>query len=197
MFEYLESIDRAIVVAVNGAHHPFFDQLFWNISNTLTWVPLFLFILHRVWKAYQWRNFLIFLGMAALMIAITDQTSVHLFKNVVLRYRPSHNLLIKDQLHYYMKKNGELYTGGDYGFISSHAVNFFAIALFAGMALRKHYPKMIWLLLAAAAIVCYSRIYLGVHYLTDVMCGGAWGAMWGYIFYRIYMKVKLPVPTDS
>ncbi len=197
MFEYLESIDRSIVVAINGAHNPFFDEVFWLVSKTLTWIPLYIFILHHVWKADQWRNLLVFLGMASLMVLITDQTSVHLFKNTVLRYRPSHNLLIKDQLHYYVKKNGELYTGGDYGFISSHAVNFFALALFAGMSLRKYYPKMIWILLGAAVIVCYSRIYLGVHYLSDVMCGGAWGAMWGYLFYRIYMKVKLPVQTDS
>lgn len=197
MFEYLESIDRSIVVAVNGTHNPFFDEFFWLVSSTLFWAPLYLYLLHTVWKTYRWRNFLIFLGLVALMILVTDKSSVLLFKDTVQRYRPSHNLLIKDQLHYYLKKNGELYVGGDYGFISSHATNFFAITLFAGMTLRKRYPKLIWILLGISVLVCYSRIYLGVHYLTDVLCGAVWGTIWGYIFYRIYMKVKLPVSTEE
>ncbi len=196
MFEYLESIDRDIVVAINGTHNAFFDELFWLISNTLFWSPLYIFVLHHVWKAYQWKNLLIFLGLVVLMIVITDRSSVLLFKETVQRARPSHNLLIMDQLHFYLKKNGQYYVGGPYGFISSHAVNFFAITLFAGMSLRKYYPKMIWILLTAALLVCYSRIYLGVHYLTDVTCGGLWGAAWGYVFYRIFMKVKRPVLAE-
>src|SRR6218665_3688804 len=197
MFEYLESIDRGIVVAINGTHNAFFDELFWLISDRFFWIPLYLFLLHHVWKTYKWRNLLIFFGLALLMIAVTDLSSVYLFKENIQRYRPSHNLLIKDQLHYYLKRNGELYTGGQYGFVSSHAVNFFALALYAGLSLRQQYSKMIWILLGVAVLVCYSRIYLGAHYLTDVTCGGIWGEIWGYIFYRIFKKIKLKVKVDN
>lgn len=194
MFEYLESIDRAIVLAINGTHNIVFDQFFWYVSDKIIWIPLYIYILHLVWKAQQWRNMLIFLGLAVLMIAITDLTSVYFFKETIRRYRPSHNLLLEHRLHYYQKWwNGEIYMGGDYGFVSSHAVNFFAITVFAGNVLKPNYPKMIWILLGISVLVCYSRIYLGVHYFTDVFCGGVWGAIWGYIFYRIFKKVKLPL----
>lgn len=190
MFEYLESIDRSLVVAINGAHNAFFDEFFWLVSDKFIWIPLYLFLLHHVWKAYQWRVLLLFFGLAILMIAVTDLSSVYFFKETIQRARPSHNLLIQDHLHFYVKHNGELYKGGSYGFVSSHAVNFFAIAILAGLTLRNYYPKLIWILLGIAVLVCYSRVYLGVHYPADVLCGGAWGALWGYIFYRIFIKFK-------
>lgn len=193
MFEWLESVDRAIVLAVNGAHSAFFDEFFWLVSNRFVWIPLYLIILHLVWKAYGWRNLVLFFGLAIALIAVTDLTSVYFFKETIQRYRPSHNLLLEHHLHFYKKGNGELYQGGQYGFVSSHAVNFFAICFYAGFSLRLKYPQLFWILLAASILVCYSRLYLGVHYFSDLFCGGVWGGLWGYVFYRIFKKYKKEV----
>ena len=192
MFEWLESIDRAIVLAVNGAHSAFFDEFFWIVSNRFVWIPLYLVILHLTWKAYGWRNLVLFFGLAILLVAVTDLTSVYFFKETVQRYRPSHNLLLEHHLHFYRKSNGELYQGGQYGFVSSHAVNFFAICFYAGFCLRPKYPKMFWILLAASILVCYSRLYLAVHYFSDLFCGAVWGALWGYVFYLIFKRYCRP-----
>jgi undecaprenyl-diphosphatase len=129
------------------------------------------------------------LGLIGLTLALTDLTSVHLFKNVFLRYRPSHNLLLTDHLHYYLIKPGEYYKGGEYGFISSHAANFFAIITFVSLVLRARYPKLIYPLLFIGILIAYSRIYLGVHYLSDVMVGGLVGSAIAFLVYRfIYLR---------
>ena len=80
MFEWLESIDRAIVLAVNGAHSAFFDEFFWLVSNRFVWIPLYLVILHLVWKTFGWRNLVLFFGLAIALIALTDLSSVYFFK---------------------------------------------------------------------------------------------------------------------
>ena len=127
MIEWLESIDREIVLAVNGMHSPFLDELMWLISGRLTWIPLYLYLFFIVLKEIGSKKAIVFLVFVLLSVAFSDLISVHLFKNVFLRYRPSHNLLIMDQLHFYQEAPGKFYRGGEYGFISSHAANIFAI----------------------------------------------------------------------
>lgn len=121
------------------------------------------------------QDFVMFILFATLAVIITDLVSVHLFKNVFLRYRPSHNLLLVDQLHFYQIAPGNLYQGGEYGFISSHAANFFAIATASVLVLNKAYLHLKWLLLFVGIIICFSRIYLAVHYLSDVLVGAIIG----------------------
>ena len=196
MFDFLEGIDRTIILAVNGANHPILDEFFWWVSNKLVWSPLYFLILYLVWKTYKWKGMFIFLGLALAMIAVSDAGTTYLFKETVQRYRPSHHLLLENQLHFYVKANGEVQKGGQFGFFSSHAANFVALALFAGLSLRRSYPKFLWVLLAIAALVCYSRMYLAMHYLSDVLCGAVWGAFWGYVAYRVFIKVKRSVLTE-
>jgi undecaprenyl-diphosphatase len=197
MFSWLESIDRAIILAVNGAHSAFFDEFFWMISKTLVWTPLYLLLIYLVWKSLGGKRLLIFLGTIAVLILLVDQTSVLFFKEAIQRYRPSHNTLLEHKLHYHLDANGNPYQGGQYGFVSSHAVNFFALTIFVGLTLKTYYPKLIWILLGFSILVCYSRMYLGVHYFTDVFCGGLWGALWGYIFYRIFKKITVLKSKDG
>lgn len=185
MIEFLEEIDRSIVLAINGWNNPFMDELMWWISARITWIPLYLILLYLAYKKLTFNQLFLFLGLIGLTIALTDLSSVHLFKNVFLRYRPSHNLLLTEKLHYYLIKPGEYYKGGEYGFISSHAANFFAIITFVYLVLRKTYPKLIFPLLFIGMIIAYSRIYLGVHYLSDVFVGALVGSLIAFLVHRL------------
>ncbi|WP_343748837.1 phosphatase PAP2 family protein [Fluviicola sp.] len=190
MFESLESIDRSIVLAVNGWNTPFLDQFFWIVSKTTTWIPFYLLILYFVWKKNGLKTMFIFLGMALLLVALVDSSTTFLFKETIQRYRPSHNLLLENRLHFYVKSNGDVYQGGQYGFFSSHASNNAAIALLSWFFLREFYPRLKWLLILGVGLIGFSRIYLTVHYLSDVLCGIVWGLLWAFVFWKLYQRLS-------
>jgi undecaprenyl-diphosphatase len=123
---------------------------------------------------------LIIIPLIILLITLADQSSVHLFKEVFERLRPCHNPELQEYIH--LVKG---HCGGKYGFISSHAANTFALAVFLKNIYRIRWLSV--LLLSWATIVSYSRIYIGVHYPFDVIAGVVWGALLGYGIYRLYL----------
>lgn len=188
MIDWLESIDRSIVLTVNSWHTPVLDEICWFISARWPWTPLYALLVYLCWKSFGTKKLLVFLVIVAGTIALVDITSVYFFKELFQRYRPSHNLLLTHRLHFYALAKGEYYKGGMYGFVSSHATNFFAITVLVGMSLKQWYPKLIWILAGISVIVCFSRIYLGVHYLSDVVCGAIWGSLLAYAAYRLLVR---------
>ena len=187
MFEYLESIDRSIVLTVNGWNTPFLDQFFWIVTKTITWIPFYLTLFYLIWKNYGLKTTFVFLGMTLLMVAIVDSSTTFFFKDTVMRYRPSHNLLLEKHLHYYME-DGHTYLGGKYGFFSSHASNNAAVAMLSWFFLHKFYPNLKWILIFWVALIGLSRIYLTMHYLSDVLCGVIWGILWAFVFWKLYQR---------
>lgn len=186
MIEYFEEIDRQIVLTINSWHSPIMDEVMWWISARITWVPLYLFLLYLAFNKLTKKQFVYFILFAVIAVIVADLISVHLFKNVFLRYRPSHNLLLKDHLHYYQITPGKFYQGGEYGFISSHAANFFAIATAVFLVLNKEFSKLKWFLLFVGISICFSRIYLGVHYLSDVYVGALLGCLISFLIYKFW-----------
>ncbi len=187
MLEWLEHIDRLILLAINGANSPFLDQLMWIISGKLTWIPLYLLLFYLAYKQFGIKGSLLFLCCIVLAIAIADQSSVYLFKNVFERYRPSHNLELQDSLHLYQFANGELYYGGKFGFVSSHAANFAVLTSFCLLILKRNKWLVIGLIFAHG-LVCYSRVYLGVHYPSDVTVGTLVGVLASIIPVILFRK---------
>lgn len=196
MFEYLESIDRSIVLAVNGWNTPFLDQFFWYVTQTVTWIPLYLLVAYLIWRNHGTKTTVVFLVMALLMVAAVDSTTKFFFKDTVMRYRPSHNLLLEKHLHYFME-DGHKYLGGKYGFFSSHASNNAAIALLSWFFLRGIYPHLKWILVVCVALIGLSRIYLTMHYLSDVICGVIWGILWAFLFWKLYQRFFAAKPTSE
>ncbi|MFA8449718.1 MAG: phosphatase PAP2 family protein [Bacteroidales bacterium] len=180
--DYLIHLDEKLFVFLNGIHSPFFDTLMEFITHKFTWIPLYVVFLIMGYFALKKRVWLLLLGVI-ITIVLADQASVHLFKNVFMRLRPCHNPELESVIHLV---NGK--CGGLYGFVSSHAANTFGLATFLFLVFRKHY-KYIWWVFIWAALVSYSRIYLGRHYPGDILCGAILGVVVGYIS-SFVMKIR-------
>ncbi len=162
--------DQELFLWLNSLHNPFFDELMWYVSRPMTWFPLYLLLLYLCIRHFHIRTLYVLLA-TAILIAITDVVSVRLFKEVFERLRPTHDPAIRDHVH--MVRD---YAGGTYGFISSHAANYFGLAGFFSVLFHKKVRNFTVAVMLCAALIAYSRIYLGVHYPGDVLCGAAVGA---------------------
>jgi undecaprenyl-diphosphatase len=174
----LERFDQQLFLFINSSNSPFFDQVMHAISGKLIWVPLYLTILIFLGVRYR-RKFLVILIFIILAATLSDQSSV-LIKNIVLRLRPCHQPSLEGIVHLV---NGE--CGGLYGFVSSHATNSFDVALLSLLFIKKRWYTISIILWAC--VIGYSRIYLGVHYPGDVICGSILGAFIGWSMYQLYI----------
>ena len=182
MLNKLIQLDQEFFLLLNGAGTKTFDSFFVFISSTKSAIPLFLFIIFLLIKKYRtsfWQGLVLIL----IVVSLADLTSVHAFKNVFMRLRPSHEPAMVDQIRLLVSK------GGLYGFVSSHAANFFAIAAIVSSLFseRKHLPYVLY---SWATIVAYSRIYVGKHYPLDVIGGAILGIFIAKIVWCIVLKIK-------
>lgn len=184
MFQALNQFDTSLLLYLNGLHSPFFDHVMWLASDKFIWAPLYCWFLWLLYRKYPGRFWLILVSVA-LMILVGDQLS-RLFKDMVGRYRPTHEPAIQQLVH---TVNG--YTGGAYSFFSGHATNSFAVALFMIMMLPDKRRLMLPLTLAYAVLVSYSRIYLGVHYPIDILTGAIVGSCIGWGASKAYRYTDL------
>jgi len=196
LMNWLESFDRQIVLFVNGWHSPFLDEVMWFLSGRLSLLPLYLLLLMLLKFQNTWKNTAIILVGLIVAIFLADQISVHLFKNGFERYRPSHNEELKHLLHFYEVKPGEFYQGGKYGFVSSHAANFFALISFIFPFYKEKKNWILAGLIIVGILVAISRIYLGVHYFSDVLVGALLGILIGFTI-RNLVKVIFKKNANS
>lgn len=191
MIDWLTQIDYNILLAINGFHTPFLDTLMWYISEKFTWFPLYLLLFVLVYLKYPLKQAIWFTVFGFLAVGLCDFTTTYLFKETVMRLRPSHNPILSSQLHFYQISPGNLYKGGSYGFFSGHAANSMLIAMFFIYQLQSKFKYILPPLLLWVAIVCYSRMYLGVHYPSDIVCGLIWGWLIAFLFRYCYKKLIL------
>ncbi|MEJ5304051.1 MAG: phosphatase PAP2 family protein [Bacteroidales bacterium] len=176
----LHQLDLLLLKTINGWHTPWADLLMWQVSGTLIWIPLYAFFLYVLIKAFKKQSFVILIGVI-LLITSTDQTT-NLIKHSKARLRPSHQQELSQELHYVNE-----YRGGKYSFPSGHAANTMGIALFLTLLLGRQYSSLRWIPIPWSLFVGFSRVYLGVHFPSDVLAGFLLGALWGYIWYRLIL----------
>jgi len=174
----LENLDQQLFLFLNSMNSPSWDKIMHIISGKIIWAPLYIGILIYIGIKYK-KKFLLILPFIILAVVLADQVSVQLFKNLFQRLRPCHEPSLEGMVHLV---NGE--CGGLYGFVSSHASNSFNVALISLLFIKKKWYTIS--IISWAAIIGYSRIYLGVHYPGDVICGSMVGALIGWSVYKLF-----------
>ncbi|MCH2489645.1 MAG: phosphatase PAP2 family protein [Flavobacteriales bacterium] len=188
MIDQLLQYDTEVFLYLNQLGNTHWDG-FWRIV-TLKWssIPLYAFLLFLVYKRFGPKGTLIIMVCAALLVTATDQLA-NLFKYGVARPRPCQVESLKDTMRFVAERCGR------YGYFSAHAASSMGVAVFLGLSLQKWYRYLPFLLLFWAAVVAYSRIYLGVHYPLDILTGMVIGGGIGWLVYRLqnYLRFRFRV----
>ena len=171
VIQKIDSLDKALLMLINNAHSPWLDQILWTLTHTLPWIPFYLLALYLIFICYRRQTWKV-LVVIVLAVSLADLTSSGILKPLVQRPRPSHNPELT--LHLHENTDGSLYKGGLYGFPSSHAANSSTIAIIVFLFLKKFYRRcwpLTLLLTSYVLVFCYTRVYLGVHYPSDILGG--------------------------
>ena len=196
MLERLIHIDTEVLLAINGWHAPWADTLMWIISARVTWIPLYLLLMGLlVWRFHKpvstsikWLQkvpaCVVMIVMLGLAVGVADFIASGILKDLVARPRPTRVPELEGVLHLV---NG--YKSGIYGFVSSHAANTMALALLFSLIWRNKIATIGLMLWVAAN--CYSRMYLGVHYPTDILGGLIVGSLVAVLAYWVLRWIRV------
>lgn len=190
MVEKILVYERDLFFMLNGSDSPFLDRFMWLYSGKAVWLPLAAFILIVLLYKKKWRESILILLAIVLVVTFCDQFASHVCKPIFTRFRPTHHPDFMDQV-----KTVFDYRGGKYGFISSHAANAFGFATFMSLLFR--YRLFTWTIFLWAALTAYTRVYLGVHFISDIVPGAIAGVFFGWLVYWLYVKAHSLVPGTS
>ncbi|MDR2683792.1 MAG: phosphatase PAP2 family protein [Prevotellaceae bacterium] len=182
MYNKLIELDKKFLLEINNWSCPFFDDFFYIYSGKMVWLltaAAIIFVLIKTQK----KDFWIAAVGIALVILLSDQISSGLIKPIFCRLRPTHEPSLKGLVHIVHN----LRSGG-FSFVSSHAANSFAFAVFTALLFKNCiYSSSI---LLWAALTAYSRMYLGVHYPLDILGGTFIGVSVGFAVYYLLKWVR-------
>lgn len=186
----LTDIDRSILAFFNGSDSLFVDNLAVILTSGLTWIPLYLSLLYVVIKNNEtMKQIMLVIGCVILSIVLSDGVADFIAKPMVERLRPSNDPLIK-----YTVNVVEGIRGNSYSFFSAHASNTFCIAMFFSLLVRN--KVFVVTIVSWSLINCWTRMYLGLHYPSDILVGLIWGGVSGSLAYYIYIKSYLRIYKD-
>ena len=177
MLEKILSLDTELFVYLNGLGSETYDGFWLMITKQINWIPLFLLILYLIYKKLGTKQTLYLFLFVAVLLVFTDQTT-NLFKNGFQRLRPCNNPEINSFIRVVQVRKS-------FSFFSGHAANTMAVATFLYLIFKRNF-KYFWLLFLWPLIFAYSRIYLGLHYPLDIICGYLCGFILGFLMFKLY-----------
>lgn len=181
--QYLNELDHRLTLAINGSESIFWDCVMYTVTNTFSWSLVILALLVIIFKNNTWREALVVILFMGLLIFVADRLCSGIVKPTVARWRPT-----QDPQLMYMLDVVRGYRGGRFGFFSGHACNTFCMAMFLSWLFRN--GKVTAVLFFWAATTTFTRLYLGVHYLGDVVVGLLVGSLLGMVFYFLLAYVQ-------
>ena len=190
MLDWIIDIDKQLFVFLNSHHNETWDSIMSWITAKQSWFPFYLVLI--IFLTYQFRNgkgifkrefWFVFISIA-ILITLTEQIASGFFKPFIERFRPCHEPTLEGLVH---TINGK--CGGQFGYFSAHASNTFGLAGFIFLLLKNEI-KLKWIgifLFFWAAIVSYSRVYVGVHYPLDIISGAVCGILVSILIHKLYV----------
>ncbi|HEY9542934.1 phosphatase PAP2 family protein [Prevotella sp.] len=191
LIQEMMRLDCQLLLAVNGLHAPYWDSVMYLVSDKYIWVPMYAMFLAVLLKNFSYKVVLTVLVTIGLIILFTDAFTSQIVRPMVARLRPS-NLEnpICGMVHIV-----DGVRGGRYGFPSAHAGNSFGFAFFICYLFRRNWLSVF--MVAWALIVCYSRMYLGVHYFGDLFAGMLFALCGSTIAYHVLLRVNGPCHAED
>lgn len=183
--EELKILDSQLTLEINSANTVFFDGIIQNVTNTTFWIPVFIFVLYLIYHNNTTRDTFLVLGIFAITMLVSNTVCLALVKPWAERLRPLEDPSLCNYLHLIPGYHPE-----GFSFYSSHSSNAFIIAVFTSLLFR--HTKFTLFICTWAAIVAYTRIYLGAHFLGDVLVGITAGSLFGSLGYLLlyYIQAK-------
>ncbi len=190
MMEFIFSLDEKILLFFNGYHTPFLDETMALITSKWIWLPFYLFLIDLLFRRRGPKVACLTLAAVVIAIIMTDQTCASLIRPYIGRLRPCNpdnpifaSITLVKEIH-----------PGSFSWPSCHAANTFALATLLSCVMKSR--KFTFCIFAWAIIVSLSRLYVGVHYPTDLLCGAAFGSIFGYLSLIIVNYLSTVIPKQ-
>lgn len=187
MHAFVESLvawEQELFLLLNSPHTPFLDGVMFLISDKLPWIVFLVAFLVIISYRQRPKEVFLFVFYLLLLVLLADSLSSGIIKPIFQRERPTYHPLTADLVQTVLG-----HRSGFYGFISGHATNFLAFATFSSLVIRYRWYTIIAFL--TTLTVAYSRIYLGVHFITDVVPGIICGVLVGLLCYWLYRESRI------
>ena len=188
MLDLIQNIDNQLIkIIANDFHQNVLDPIFPLVRNMFTWVPFY--IIGAIWIFYKYKIVgLYWLLSLVIVVGITDSIGNYGFKKTFKRIRPCNDPLIKNDIKVLVE------CGSGYSFISNHAANHFAIATFIALSLSTKRKKLKYVLYFWAALIAFAQVYVGVHYVSDIIAGAIVGIIIANLINKLIpLKFKLRI----
>ena len=185
MLEEILKYDKAVFLILNNLGSETWDGFWMFITNKFSSIPMYLLLIFLSYKQVGLKKTALLVAAAILMITATNGLA-DFFKYGVQRLRPCFDSDV-NELARLVKDT----CGGKFGYFSAHAGNTMAVAVFFSIVLKEKFKGIGILLLIWAALIGYSRIYIGVHFPLDVFSGMAIGLFFGWLFAKLYIFALL------
>lgn len=186
-FSKIQDMDMQVLSLFNGSDNIMLDQMVQILTSGLTWIPLYVMLFFVVMRNNETMGQIaLVVGSAIFCVLFADGLVDGIIKQLAERWRPSNDPTFK----YMVQVVDDIRLKG-YSFCSAHAANTMSLAVFFSLLVRS---KLLTITLVTWSLInCWTRLYLGVHYPSDILCGMIIGIIVGILVYLLYYKIYLRI----